>query len=181
MAKLIVGRFDNIVDATHALDALPAEGFALREYGLFYVGPPGQHAIYPIGGDAYSDEGAKDPARARRRGPLRRRPRSRRGDRGRARSRGRAALPRGRRYIGSFSGRSRRRSRATDRPRRASGRAARRTAHRDLRRPTAPSRARSNLKRSARRMSRAEGVVRRQLERLRSARAGELVDTGQAR
>jgi hypothetical protein len=60
MAKLIVGRFDNIVDATHALDALPAEGFALREYGLFYVGPPGQHAIYPIGGDAYSDEGAKD-------------------------------------------------------------------------------------------------------------------------
>jgi hypothetical protein len=60
MAKLVVGRFEDIVHAKALLDALPREGFALREYGLFYVAPPGQHGLYPIGGDAYSDEGAKD-------------------------------------------------------------------------------------------------------------------------
>jgi hypothetical protein len=60
MAQLIVGRFEDIEHAKRLLDALPGEGFALREYGLFYVSPPGQHALYPMGGDAYSDEGAKD-------------------------------------------------------------------------------------------------------------------------
>lgn len=60
MAQLVVGRFDDIEQAKRLLDALPREGFAAREYGLFYVAPPGQHALFPIGGDAYSDEGAKD-------------------------------------------------------------------------------------------------------------------------
>ena len=59
MAILVVGRFDDIVQAQRLLEALPSAGFALREYGLFYVGPPGQHATFPIGGDAYADEGAK--------------------------------------------------------------------------------------------------------------------------
>lgn len=60
MAKLVVGRFEDIVHAKRLIDALPGAGFALREYGLFYVAPPGQHALHPIGGDAHSDEGAKD-------------------------------------------------------------------------------------------------------------------------
>jgi hypothetical protein len=60
MARLVVGRFDDIVQANRLLDALREDGFALGEYGLFYTAPPGQHALHPIGGDAHSDEGAKD-------------------------------------------------------------------------------------------------------------------------
>jgi hypothetical protein len=60
MAKLVVGRFDDIAPAQRLLEALAREGFAPREYGLFYVGPPGQHAMFPIGGDAYADAGAKE-------------------------------------------------------------------------------------------------------------------------
>jgi hypothetical protein len=60
MAKLIVGRFDNVDDLKHVLEALRNAGFEKREYGSFYVTPPGQHALHPLGGDAHSDEGAKD-------------------------------------------------------------------------------------------------------------------------
>lgn len=59
MARLIVGRFEEIEPAKRLLEALPGAGFGRREYGIFYVAPPGQHALYPIGGDAYADEGAK--------------------------------------------------------------------------------------------------------------------------
>jgi len=59
MAKLIVGRFDDVEGVKRAVAALAAAGFAREEYGTFYSPPPGQHQLYPIGGDAYSDEGAK--------------------------------------------------------------------------------------------------------------------------
>ena len=59
MAKLIVGRFDDIDAVRRAVAALAAAGFAREEYGTFYSAPPGQHHLYPIGGDAYSDEGAR--------------------------------------------------------------------------------------------------------------------------
>lgn len=59
MAKLLVGRFDNIDDVKRVLDALPRAGFTRAEFGTFYATPPGQHQLYPIGGDAYSDEGAR--------------------------------------------------------------------------------------------------------------------------
>ena len=60
MAKLIVGRFHNIDDVKRVLDALPAAGFARAEFGTFYSAPPGQHQLYPLGGDAHSDQGARD-------------------------------------------------------------------------------------------------------------------------
>ena len=60
MAKLIVGRFDNVEGVRRAVAALAAAGFAREEYGTFYSPPPGQHQLYPIGGDAYSDEGARE-------------------------------------------------------------------------------------------------------------------------
>ena len=60
MAKLIVGRFDDVEGVKRAVAALAAAGFGREEYGTFYSGPPGQHQLYPIGGDAHSDEGAKD-------------------------------------------------------------------------------------------------------------------------
>lgn len=59
MAKLIVGRFDNIEDVERALKALLSEGFAREDFGTFYVAPPAQHQMYPLGGDAYSDQGAR--------------------------------------------------------------------------------------------------------------------------
>jgi hypothetical protein len=60
MARLVVGRFDNIDDVGRVLEALPRAGFARAEFGTFYAAPPGQHQLYPIGGDAHSDEGARD-------------------------------------------------------------------------------------------------------------------------
>ena len=60
MTKLIVGRFDNIDGAKAVLGELRMAGFRPREFGLFYVAPPGQHDLYPIGGDAHSDEGARE-------------------------------------------------------------------------------------------------------------------------
>jgi hypothetical protein len=60
MARLIVGRFDDVDGVGRAVKALAAAGFAREEYGVFYSAPPGQHDLHPIGGDAHSDEGAKD-------------------------------------------------------------------------------------------------------------------------
>jgi len=60
MAKLIAGRFENVDDLRRALYALRDAGFERHEFGSFYVAPPGQHALYPVGGDAESDRGAKD-------------------------------------------------------------------------------------------------------------------------
>src|SRR5262245_64196141 len=59
MAKLIVGRLDDVDGVRRAVTALAAAGFAREDYGTFYSAPPGQHDLYPIGGDAYSDEGAR--------------------------------------------------------------------------------------------------------------------------
>lgn len=52
MSKIIAGRFDKTVDADAALEALRREGFSAEEIDSFYVSPPGQHAMTPLGGDA---------------------------------------------------------------------------------------------------------------------------------
>lgn len=52
MSRIIAGRFDRTVDADAALDALRREGFTHEEVDSFYVSPPGQHAMTPVGGDA---------------------------------------------------------------------------------------------------------------------------------
>jgi hypothetical protein len=59
MARIVAGRFDRTVDADAALEALKREGFSRAEVDAFYVGPPGQHARAPIGGDVHSDAGAR--------------------------------------------------------------------------------------------------------------------------
>ena len=58
MAKIIAGRFDTTVDADAAVEALRRDGFAREEIDSFYVAPPGQHGLYPLGGDADADAGA---------------------------------------------------------------------------------------------------------------------------
>lgn len=58
MSRIVAGRFDRSVDADAALDALKRDGFSRAEVDAFYVGPPGQNARTPIGGDVYSDAGS---------------------------------------------------------------------------------------------------------------------------
>jgi len=70
MAKIVAGRFHELGAAQAALSALPGEGFERAEFQLFFVTPPGQHATFPIGGDAYSDEGAKEAGGGALRGVL---------------------------------------------------------------------------------------------------------------
>jgi hypothetical protein len=62
MAKLITGRIDDADELQRALQALADAGFDKREYGAFYVGPGGQHDIFPIGGDAYRDAATEESA-----------------------------------------------------------------------------------------------------------------------
>jgi len=52
MSRIIAGRFDATVDADAAIEALRREGFKREEIDSFYVSPPGQHAMTPLGGDA---------------------------------------------------------------------------------------------------------------------------------
>jgi len=64
MARIVAGRFDRSVDADAALDALKRDGFSRAEIDAFYVGPPGQNARTPIGGDTQSDAGSRGAGRA---------------------------------------------------------------------------------------------------------------------
>jgi hypothetical protein len=60
MSRIVAGRFDSTLDADAALAALRREGFSEQDTDSFYVGPPGQHAMTPVGGDApHSSAGSK--------------------------------------------------------------------------------------------------------------------------
>jgi hypothetical protein len=59
MSKIIAGRFDEAQQMQRALQALAQRGFDESEYASYYVGPPGQHHLTPVGGDAHSSEGTK--------------------------------------------------------------------------------------------------------------------------
>ena len=63
MAKIVAARLTRTADAEAVLKALSNQGFKRSEFQSFYVNPGGQHALYPIGGDAPSDEGAKNAGR----------------------------------------------------------------------------------------------------------------------
>jgi hypothetical protein len=60
MARIICGIFDRSVDADAALEELKREGFQRSEVDAFYVSPPGQHAMTPVGGDSpHASEGSR--------------------------------------------------------------------------------------------------------------------------
>ena len=64
MSRIVAGRFDRSIDADAALDALKREGFSRQEVDAFYVSPPGQNAMTPLGGDApHSSEGSRKAGR----------------------------------------------------------------------------------------------------------------------
>lgn len=70
MSKIVAGRFNDLAGAEAVLRALPGAGFQRSEFESFFVTPPGQHAIYPVGGDSHSDEGAKEAGNGAMRGAL---------------------------------------------------------------------------------------------------------------
>lgn len=60
MSRIVCGRFDSTLDADAALAALQREGFGESDTDAFYVGPPGQHDMTSLGGDApHSSAGSR--------------------------------------------------------------------------------------------------------------------------
>jgi hypothetical protein len=60
MARIVCGIFDRTLQADAALEELKREGFQRSEVDNFYVSPPGQNAMTPVGGDApHSSEGSQ--------------------------------------------------------------------------------------------------------------------------
>ncbi len=60
MSTIVAGRFDRTLDADATLNALRQEGFSAEEIDSFYVSPPGQNAMTPLGGDApHSSAGSR--------------------------------------------------------------------------------------------------------------------------
>lgn len=58
MAIIVAGRFDT-VDKARAVEGMLAPRFGPERLSVFYNGPAGQHAAYPIGGDEDKDPGAR--------------------------------------------------------------------------------------------------------------------------
>lgn len=63
MSTIVAGHFDHIEQAQQALQELARRDFDAADYACYYLNPPGQHALFPLGGDAAADEGARDAAK----------------------------------------------------------------------------------------------------------------------
>lgn len=55
MTTIIAGRFDNFETAGRAVETLKQRSFNAEDVSMFYVGPPGQHDCFPVGGDYDAD------------------------------------------------------------------------------------------------------------------------------
>ena len=60
MATIIAGRFEDFENAGRAMEALIQRNFNPDDVNTFYVGPPGQHDLYPVGGDHDTDAKATE-------------------------------------------------------------------------------------------------------------------------
>ena len=60
MANIISARFTTQAEVDRIVNALSAEGFRRDEYFSFFLNPPGQHALHPLGGDSHHSEGTRD-------------------------------------------------------------------------------------------------------------------------
>jgi hypothetical protein len=63
MATIIAGRVEQQSQARDAIGALVKAGFPQDQISSFYVNPPGQHDVYPIGGDRDISPGAEHSGR----------------------------------------------------------------------------------------------------------------------
>ena len=60
MTTIIDGNFHQQTDARQAWSALLSAGFGADEMTTFFVNPPGQHDLYPIGGDEDESPGTEN-------------------------------------------------------------------------------------------------------------------------
>lgn len=60
MATIIAGRVQTQQRAQDLMEQLQARGIAASDMQAFYVNPPGQHDLHPIGGDMDADTGTKE-------------------------------------------------------------------------------------------------------------------------
>ena len=63
MTVIVAARFETVGDVEAAKHTLQRAGFGDDEIQSFFVGPPGRHDLYPLGGDADHDEGTKKSGR----------------------------------------------------------------------------------------------------------------------
>jgi hypothetical protein len=59
MARIVAARFETGQEADRATQALVQAGIRQDKLASFEVLPPGQHGLYPIGGDAAHDRGTR--------------------------------------------------------------------------------------------------------------------------
>lgn len=59
MSNIIAGRFDQQSMAREAMEQILRAGFPEEHVTTFYVNPPGQHDLYPVGGDRDKSPGAE--------------------------------------------------------------------------------------------------------------------------
>ena len=62
MATIITGNFQHQDDARRAWSDLLGAGFGADQMTTFFVNPPGQHDLYPIGGDEDESPGTENAA-----------------------------------------------------------------------------------------------------------------------
>ena len=60
MAHIIAARLQEQDQIANAVAALKDAGFNEASISSFYVNPPGQHDLFPLGGDREDSPGAKD-------------------------------------------------------------------------------------------------------------------------
>jgi hypothetical protein len=63
MTIIVTAKFESTSDVEAAMRTLQGAGFRDDELQSFFVGPPGRHDLYPLGGDAHHDEGTKKSGR----------------------------------------------------------------------------------------------------------------------
>ena len=59
MSTIIAGHFEQQSQVEHVTSALINAGFQADQISSFYLNPPGQHDLYPIGGDRDDSPGAE--------------------------------------------------------------------------------------------------------------------------
>ena len=58
MNTIIAGRFDEQTEVDQTVNDLHRAGFAADQIDTFFVNPPGQHDVFPVGGDQDESAGA---------------------------------------------------------------------------------------------------------------------------
>jgi len=62
MGYIVAGYLQQQDQVNEVINQLVGSGFAKEKISAFYVNPPGQHDLYPIGGDQDESPGAKESA-----------------------------------------------------------------------------------------------------------------------